>query len=520
VALAAAATLYQHRRHSDPHIVFDRFNLPGFDAYVYLAMAERPGFFTVAPWGYRVLTPWLVHLLPSSPVRAFRQITLAGLFAAGVLLYLFLRRLGHGETLALLALAWFGFSATAGEPVRHPFLAEPLCIALFAALLLALESGAGMGRLALVLVLGALAKELFILFLPGVFLALLARDGARRALRVTALAALPALLVSLLLRTAWVPGSGSESLPSLETLAQALRTMAGAFRSWWRPLLLDGLTPLALLASLLPTARPYLYRYGYFVALAYVLPLAAAVYTGEGEPARFFARDVPRLLLYALPVVLPLALLALERLRFKQPEPAPPRPPARDLELASFVAACALALLPLLVVDPYRRIDLGERRSGAYVVGLCRGTLRTASRLEAGDSITWDPEARRFAPGVDHPGQLDRMRWFLWDGWGGEAYFGAGDFVMRESRASLLVPALAPVDLEATLALDAAGEATLELELNGTPIGALPVGPERRDALVRLPARLLFRGDNLLTLQARDGVAPGVRLLALRLRRA
>jgi hypothetical protein len=76
------------------------------------------------------------------------------------------------------------------------------------------------------------------------------------------------------------------------------------------------------------------------------------------------------------------------------------------------------------------------------------------------------------------------------------------------------------VDLEATLALDAAGEATLELELNGTPIGALPVGPERRDALVRLPARLLFRGDNLLTLQARDGVAPGVRLLALRLRRA
>ena len=38
----------------------------------------------------------------------------------------------------------------------------------------------------------------------------------------------------------------------------------------------------ALLGSLLPAARPYLYRYGYFVALAYALPLAAAVYTGEG----------------------------------------------------------------------------------------------------------------------------------------------------------------------------------------------------------------------------------------------
>jgi hypothetical protein len=499
--------------------VFDRFNLPGFDAYVYLAMAERPGFFTVAPWGYRVLTPWLAHLLPSNPVRAFRQLTLAGLFVAGVVLYLFLRRLGHGEALSLLALAWFGFSATAGEPVRHPFLAEPLCIALFAALLLALESGAGAGRLALALVLGALAKELFILFLPGVFLALLARDGARRALRVTALAALPALLASLLLRTAWVPGSGSERLPDLETLAQALRTVTGAFRSWWRPVLLEGLTPLALLGSLLPAARPYLARYGYFVGFGFALPLAAAVYTGEGEPAQFFTRDVPRLLLYALPVTLPLALLALEHLRPAKAEPAPPRPRARAPEAASFTVACALALLPLLVLDPYRRVDLGGRRSGPYVVGLCRGTLRTASRLEAGQAIVWDPEARSFVPGVDHPGQLDRMRWFLWNGWGSEAYFGTGDFAMEERRASLLVPALRPSDLEATLALVGARETTLELLLNGTLVGSLRVGLERRDELVKLPARLLFRGDNLLTLVARESPAPpGVRLLALRLR--
>lgn len=516
MALAAAATFYQQQRYSDPHIVFDRFNLPGFDAYVYLAMAERPGFFTVAPWGYRVLTPWLAHLLPANPVRAFRQLTLAGLFAAGVLLYLFLRRLGHGETPSLLALALFGFSGPAGEPVRHPFLAEPLCIALFAALLLALESGAGMGRLALVLVLGALAKEIFILFLPGVFLALLARDGPRRALSGTALAVLPALLASLLLRAVWVPGSGPDGLPGLETLAQAVGTVAGAFRSWWEPLLLGGLTPLALLGALLPNARSYLARYGYFIVLAFALPLAAAVYTGEGDPAQFFVRDVPRLILYALPVTLPLALLALDRLwPHRSGERA--RRPGRAVEVAGGIAAWAVALTPLLVVDPYRRIDLGGRRSGPYVVGLCRGTLRTASRLEAGQSIVWDPESRRFVPGVDHPGQLDRMRWFLWDGWGSEAYFGTGDITMMESRASLLVPVLRPMDLEATFAADAAREATLEVRLNGAVVGELRVGPDRRDAFVRLPARLLFRGDNLLTLQGR---ASSMRLLALRLRRA
>jgi hypothetical protein len=45
----------------------------------------------------------------------------------------------------------------------------------------------------------------------------------------------------------------------------------------------------------------------------------------------------------------------------------------------------------------------------------------------------------------------------------------------------------------------------------------LRVGPDRRDAIIRLPARLLFRGDNLLTFQGTEG---GMRLLALRLRRA
>lgn len=521
VAVAAAATLYQQRRYSDPHVAFDRFNLPGYDAYVYLAMAERPGIFTVAPWGYRVLTPWLAHLLPSNPVKAFRQLTLAGLFLAGVLLYLFLRRLGHGEALSLLAVALFGCSGPAGEPVRHPFLTEPLCIALYAGLLLALESGAGAGRLALVLVLGALTKEIFILFLPGVFLVLRARDGTRRALVRTTLAALPALLASLLLRAAWVPGGGPEaSLPSLATLALGARTILGAVRSWWWPLLLGGLTPLALLGALLPAARPYLARHGYFVGLGFTLPLVAAVYTGEGEPARFFARDVPRLILYALPVALPLALRALERLS-PHPADAPALRPARGWDAVAGIAAWVVALVPLLVVDPYRRVDLSGRRSGPYLLGLCRGTLRTASRLEAGQTIVWDPESRGFVPGVDHPGQLDRLRWFLWEGWGREAYFGTGDFAMLDSRASLLLPALRPRDLEATLTLEAARETTLELRLNGAVVGEMQVGLRRRASAVRLPARLLLRGDNLLTLQRLDaGPPPGVRLLALQLRQA
>lgn len=520
--VAAAATLYQQRRFSDPHIVFDRFNLPGFDTYVYMAMAERPGVFSVAPWGYRVLTPWLAHLLPAGPVKAFRQVTLGGLFVAGVLLFCFFRRLGHGTLPALIALAAFGFSGAAGEPVRHPFLAEPVCIALMAGLLAALASSAGTGLLALILVSGALAKEIFILFLPGVFFAWRPELGTSRALASTALAGLPAILATLILRLGWMPGAGGDpGLPGLGTLGQALHTIVNAFQHWWPPMLLGGLTPLAALGALLPAARPYLVRYGYFVVLGFALPLGAAVYTGEGEPVQFFHRDVPRLILYALPVTLPLALLALERLWPRLGLTAANRPPRRLAEASAGLGAAALALLPLLVLDPYRRIDLTGRRSGPYVLGLCRGTLRTASRLEAGQTITWDSESRTFTPGVDHPGQMDRMRWFLWEGWGSEAYFGTGDFMMQGERASILVPALQPRDIELILAADAPAAATLRALLNGVVVGQLSVGREPREERLWLPAALLFRGDNLLSfVPVTKGLPPGLRLLALRLRRS
>jgi hypothetical protein len=220
-------------------------------------------------------------------------------------------------------------------------------------------------------------------------------------------------------------------------------------------------------------------------------------------------------------VTLPLTLVSLDQLWPRRGLAEVAGPPRQWAEAIAGLAAAALALLPLLVLDPYRRIDLTGRRSGPYVLGLCRGTLRTASRLESGQTITWDPDSRRFAPGVDHPGQLDRMRWFLWEGWGSEAYFGSGDIVMQASRASILVPALQPQDLKLTVAADAPAQATLEARLNGAAVGEFGVGPAARELTLELPAALLYRGDNLLSFaSATSGSSPSLRLLALRLRRS
>src|SRR6185503_1809971 len=57
LALTAGLVAWQQARQHDPGIAYGRFQLPGFDANVYLVMAERPAVFTVAPWGYRVLVP-------------------------------------------------------------------------------------------------------------------------------------------------------------------------------------------------------------------------------------------------------------------------------------------------------------------------------------------------------------------------------------------------------------------------------------------------------------------------------
>ena len=162
LAVAALTVGFQYRSQQDPHIRYTRWELPAFDAYVYVAMAEHPAFFTVAPWGYRALTPWVVSAFPvPKVVHGFRRVTLVSLVAAGFLLFVFLGRLGYPTWASLLGVAAFGLSPPIAELVGYVFLADPLTLALLLGFLVALESGAGLGVLCLVMALGAFSKEIF-----------------------------------------------------------------------------------------------------------------------------------------------------------------------------------------------------------------------------------------------------------------------------------------------------------------------------------------------------------------------
>jgi hypothetical protein len=126
--------------------------------------------------------------------------------------------------------------------------------------------------------------------------------------------------------------------------------------------------------------------------------------------------EMNRYLLYAVPVLVGLGLIALDRLLPNLDAPSPPAAPSRRPWIAAAGAALAMAV-PLLVVDRYRRLDLQGRREGNYVLGFCHGTLTAARKLQDGAALLLRMEQRRFDPQRFEPEMFDRLRWFLREGW-------------------------------------------------------------------------------------------------------
>ena len=488
--LAAAALAVQYQRTALPYVRYDRFDLPAFDPYVYMAMADRPQVFTVAPWGYRVLTPVLARALPLGNVaRGFRVVTVGALLATAALLWALLRRTGASGWAAAVGPALLCLTGPVAEALSLRMLAEPLTLALETAFLLLLFAGAGAGPLALVAVLGALSKEFFLFLLPLVFLVRAPRAGRAAALRLLLLVAAPAVLATLLLRWWWTPHL---AVPA-PALPLALARFFGSWREWAPATLLGGLGVLAVAGAFRAAARPLRAPAAWLAAATLLPPFV--------NPVAFFPQDVPRLLIYVLPLAVPLALLAVEGvLRKGEALPAPPEwRTSRRLDVACAAAALLVALSPLLL-DRYRRADLRGPRDGPLVVATTRETWRTAVRLERGQAVAFTPESHHFTWGVSDPGELRLMRWFLREGWGPLPQYGTGNFVMRDVRATLLLPCLQPRDVDVELALSA----PVSVSVNGTPVGEAPAGAAR----LRLPARLLFRGDNLLALERPAGSPP------------
>ncbi len=325
------------------------------------------------------------------------------------------------------------------------FLAEPVAVLLEVALLLALQSGAGLGPLCLIAVLGTLAKEFFVLLVP-VALVVGPRPMLPRVRKAAVLFAV-ALGTALALRWWWTPHLPAP-LPAASpaTFLLALHRFHDSFPEWWRSALLAGVAPLAVLGALRAAAAPVRSVAVYVVALAVIPPFL--------NPVTFFPSDVPRLLIYTLPGR---------------------DPPRRLRPDGAGVARAAAGLAPRAESRGWSprcwRWRRRWRRSPsstatAAPTSPARGTGRTCSSSAArrcarravssrGEEVALDPSERRYAWGDSHPSEMDRMRWFLREGWGERAHYGTGEVTMHAERASVLLPVLVPADLSAALHVQA-----------------------------------------------------------------
>lgn len=491
--LGALVVGYQHQAHFDPHVAWDGFTLPGFDAHVYVAMAEEPRVFTVPPWGYRLLLPGLIgaSLPPRLIVPGFEWAARLSLVAASALLFIYLRTRGATLRAAILAVLAAMATPSIGAVFENPFLVEPFALVLLLLALIAIEARLGPGFISLALTLLAMSKEIWVVLLPLIFLRE-TKNGPRAATLETLRVAAPALAMSALIRWVWAPQaapSGAEGgwLETLGHIPDGLVAVAPEF-------LLGGFSLFGLASLRSADARAFLNTHLLTLLPLLALPIMAATYSGAGAAASFFTDDVRRLLIYVLPFIAALAV-------HLDPASGEPRTLAVSLRKnqAALGLAALLALSPL-ALDRYSRVDLSVSRDGPYILGFTRETLKTARKLQRGETVAFDPLQRKFAWGVSPANELARLRFFLRSGFGPLAHYGIDDIRMRETTATLIAPVLEARTLRLILTIDARTSAWLSVSAGGLRVGEALVGPQAVQATFEIPATSLFRGDNLIQL--------------------
>ncbi len=472
---------------------YDRYVLPAFDGFIYDAMADDPRVFTLAPWGYRILAPWIVHFLPaSSAAVGFYWLSLACLSVTVFVIGSWLQRLGFGSGPGALAALAFALSPPFRDLLQYQVLVDPLALLIIALTLRELTAP----RILVLMTLfasGALTKEVCLLPLAVVPLVLIPRSGWKRGAIQTSMVALPAVSLALFLRATWGEARPVLDGPFLELVGARLQQSAGPLAS---TALLSGLA-VAALSGLVWESSVLLRVQG-------VVMWFLTFTTVFLNPYHFSLPDLPRLSVFAWPALLPLALSGLGFTRAM--EPARPR---RFPRLASSASAATLLVCVslVLVTDSFKHVTEDPWNEPIAFLARNREALKTARFLEEGGTFTFDAMSGRFAGPVTERFNLTegrQHRWFLFGGFGSEAAFESGPPEFQEN-AELLLPILVPRPVTMSIALEGREGARVAVSVAGREIGFAVA--DGSSTTLSIPPTALIRGDNLVRLLGPAGVA-------------
>jgi hypothetical protein len=270
------------------------------DALEYVTMAADPGRAAPSPYSYRLFVPRLVHLLGGDPTTTFHLLSLGCLAATGPLVYVLARRLGAAHPPALLAMAGLMCTRAWTYYLVNPYLSDPATMLLVAVAFVVLTSGFVWALVPVGLVFAGV-RELFVGLALPVWGWLRGGIGSVRAAAAAVLVLVPAWLLY-----RWivgnVPSSGASGLSTI-----SLATVVWIWEVWIAP---DGLAWWAANAFALSLGCWWLltlpsWRDAGIRRLAWwLLPVFGQF---------LFGADWSRFALYAFPVAVPAAALALGR---------------------------------------------------------------------------------------------------------------------------------------------------------------------------------------------------------------
>ncbi len=470
---------------------YDRYVLPAFDGHAYAVMAEAPRFFTLAPWGYRILEPWIVHLLPApSAAVGFYWLNLALMSGAIFVLGRWLRRLGFSHPASALASTVFAISPPVLILLNYQVLVDPMALLLLVLILDELLEPNLLVLMAL-LAASALTKETGLLWIVLLPLYLVRGGRLARGLLDSAAVAAPALGLAILLRFVWgTPDPPPYSFPVLEVtlgrvIASGLTLLSAA--------MLSGLVLPALVGMFRERSAALRIQGAILWSFTFGLILS--------NPYLYSVADLPRLSLLAWPALLPLALSGLG---FKR---VPPPPPPRNerLRTAASILTLLACLAAVAATDTYRRAPFAAPHSPVVLAGRVRETLKTAALLEGGGVFTFDARSGRFAAPILESFNLTearRHRWFLLAGFGRDAVFKSGSPEFQ-GEARLLLPLLVPRNVTMSMVFEGPSDAGVTISVAGRDVAA--VSPGAGGGVFQIPALTLTRGDNVLRLRSRAG---------------
>jgi hypothetical protein len=199
------------------------------DSNAYIEMVEGHWRTMRVPFRYRIFVPWLAHLLPMSPVNALRLITYVGLYGFYVIVLATCRTLALGQIASLVGLfsvftAWWHL-----YQYNNPFLIDGFVLFILSATVFALLHDK-FGWFVVLLMVGLLARETFIVIAPAWFLLRSRRRGTFAAACALAALVAPRLVLS---GSATSAATGSMKLfEANNPLHRPLTYLVAVFAAW------------------------------------------------------------------------------------------------------------------------------------------------------------------------------------------------------------------------------------------------------------------------------------------------